>query len=503
MALKVQSLGLDGSYAIFRVSGDSPGQQIQLSLDARQASQPEDFGKSSTDLGLQVNLNSQDAAGFVDADIDQLQRLGPNDELFVRIPVNLSSGRCPDTETVGFGLQASIPVAPSQPGGDQLTSINSRFLPISLVGDSGANSPNSTVIKEYVYDSALNVNGQVVDVKIEMVSQPPYGYHFDVPTNPERFEPTISFGDGASFQEVLFEMTFFEHLPGAGVGSQIKLKNFEITAVDIDGYETVSFNDFSRYVWAGSSNSALHVVQGQGQSDYVRFEGPGGSLDGIKFNDENAVKVIYQHPVDRVRFGLGRSKSPGNDERMFSLAFSTLDEDFKNPVATTANSLVSDGISFEQTCLPPFVDLQGIEGQGSCVDASGDPLFVYQVYLSGVTQVEERFSFGLSRSWGAADGRLGDVVATGGGSALQVEGDRIVVPAGVSQFTVKVPVKKAQFTGEEELTLTILSEKEGPRLSYTEAFSDDCKSLAYVDIKSIEGQGSCEDKKAIRILSMR
>ena len=61
MALNVQSLGLDGSYAIFRISGESAGQQIQLSLDARQASQPEDFGKSATDLGLQVNLNSQDA----------------------------------------------------------------------------------------------------------------------------------------------------------------------------------------------------------------------------------------------------------------------------------------------------------------------------------------------------------------------------------------------------------------------------------------------------------
>ena len=324
MALVVDSLGLEGSYAVFRVSGGSAGEQIQLSLDARQASQPEDFGKSATDLGLQVNPNSKDAAGFVDTDIDQLQRFGPNNELFVRIPVNLNSGSCPATETVGFGLQASLPVPPSQPGGDQLTSVDSQFFPIKLDGGRAAYLNN---ISEYTYDKALDVNGQFLDVKIEMMSQPRYGYYFDKPTNPERFEPTISFGNQQSFQEVLFEMTFFEHRLGAPVGPRVRLKNFEIAAVDIDDYETVSFNDFSRYEL--NSPTRLRTVQGQPgqQRGEVRFEGPNGSLGGVQFNNTHAVKVFYQHPVDRVRFGLGRSRSPGSDQRMFSLAFSTLGED--------------------------------------------------------------------------------------------------------------------------------------------------------------------------------
>ena len=55
----------------------------------------------------------------------------------------------------------------------------------------------------------------------------------------------------------------------------------------------------------------------------MRFEGPNGSLNGVQFNDTHAVKVFYQHPVDRVRFGLGRSKSFRNDKRMFSLASGT------------------------------------------------------------------------------------------------------------------------------------------------------------------------------------
>ena len=85
---------------------------------------------------------------------------------------------------------------------------------------------------------------------------------------------------------------------------------------------------------------------------------------------------------------------------------------------------------------------------------------------------------------------------------LTVSGDQIVVPAGVSGFTVKAPVKAANFKGDEELTLTVIDEKGGKAVD-TEVFDAECQKLAHVDVVGLKEREVVRIKKAIRILSMR
>ena len=75
-----------------------------------------------------------------------------------------------------------------------------------------------------------------------------------------------------------------------------------------------------------------------------------------------------------------------------------------------------------------------------------------------------------------AEGRLGDVEVTSSAGVLTVSGDQIVVPAGVSGFTVKAPVKAANFKGDEELTLTVIDEKGGKAVDM-EVFDAECQTI--------------------------
>jgi hypothetical protein len=89
---------------------------------------------------------------------------------------------------------------------------------------------------------------------------------------------------------------------------------------------------------------------------------------------------------------------------------------------------------------------------------------------------------------------LGDVEVTSSAGVLNVIGDQIVVPAGVSGFTVKAPVKASNFKGDEELTLTVIDEKGGKAVD-TEVFEDDCSRLSEVDLRQVVATGACLDAK--------
>ena len=140
------------------------------------------------------------------------------------------------------------------------------------------------------------------------------------------------------------------------------------------------------------------------------------------------------------------------------------------------------------------VDVVGLEGKGSCEGKKGDPYFVYEVKLSEATRINERMLLDWQRSWGKSEGRLGDVEVTSSAGVLNVIGGQIVVPAGVSGFTVKAPVKAANFKGDEELTLTVIDEKGGKAVD-TEVFDDDCSRLAAVDLRQVVATGACLDAK--------
>jgi len=142
------------------------------------------------------------------------------------------------------------------------------------------------------------------------------------------------------------------------------------------------------------------------------------------------------------------------------------------------------------------VTVQKIDGNGSCKDANGDPYFVYHVRLDAATRVDERMRYELVRSWGDADGRIDGIQVTSASQIALVNwnSSEIAVPRGVSEFTVKVPIKESQFTGAEKLTLKITDER-GNLVSQTESFGEECQGLAHVDVVGIDGKGSCEDKQ--------
>ena len=172
----------------------------------------------------------------------------------------------------------------------------------------------------------------------------------------------------------------------------------------------------------------------------------------------------------------------------------TVDQGTLSLELTDANGEISSAVqALASDCEPlAHVDLKAITGQGSCVDSNGDPYVMYSVSFNKATQVNERIQLDLQRSWGRGDGRLGALEVTSGSQLLTVVNDQIVVPVGVRDFTVKVPVKRAQFTGGEHVTLTLKDEK-GGELSDQEGFAEDCAPQVAVTLDRLEPQGGCVD----------
>ncbi|MCF0134941.1 MAG: InlB B-repeat-containing protein [Lachnospiraceae bacterium] len=188
----------------------------------------------------------------------------------------------------------------------------------------------------YVYSDILaNEDGITVNARITIVNVDKYAslYVFDDDTRtPGRFSPTVNTTKDGGYG-VTFKIDFFcEDEDGEEI--PVFLNGFKVTAVDIDGGESVALTGFLNYI-TDEQKCALTITP---RTDgFTQFYGEGNLAD-CNFDDTRSFIAEYAVPVSSLQMELKNYKSTGDrptsSQRMYSINFGVAGGVFTNPKPT-------------------------------------------------------------------------------------------------------------------------------------------------------------------------
>jgi gliding motility-associated-like protein len=330
LAVVGQTVTEDAGYVRFIVTGKS-AQKVSLELaDITANGLSVDYGalKTATVLGT-ANLEAS-------IDLGQTWTVFNN---FVSIPATkLLWVRTPLKNDALIESQEKFKLIVS-PVDDALTgmevydigynSVNLNFPATTLSGTA------KTVGAVYSQTNAVTIGGQLLDARMQITnisSVPSSSFIVDNNgTNSSRFQSEID-ASSSSGSFVEYELKFYK----SGTSTQVGVKNFFVTGVDVDGREYIELNNFSSYqVGSGSLLTISNPRAG-----FTRYTGASGSLGGIDFEETASFILNYTNPIASLVFRKGNTADPGN-ARLFSIAFGNSVGNFISSISTESTSSVS------------------------------------------------------------------------------------------------------------------------------------------------------------------
>jgi gliding motility-associated-like protein len=334
LAVVGQSATEDAGYVRFILTGKA-AQKVSLELaDITAKGLAVDYGafKTTTVLGT-ANLEASIDLGKTWTVFNNFVSIPATKLLWVRTPLN-------DDALIESEEKFKLIVSPVDDAltGMEVYDINYNLVNLNFPATTLSGTAK-TVGAVYRQLNAVTIDGQVLDARMEIkgISNVTTSSYLvdNNSSNTSRFQSELNASAPAG-SYIEYELKFFK----SGTNTQVGVKNFFVTSVDVDGREYIELNNFSSYqVGSGSSLTISNPRTG-----FTRYTGSSTSLAGIDFEETASFILNYTNPIASLVFRKGNSVASSN-ARLFSMAFGNSVGTFSSSISTeSAVSVSAEGI---------------------------------------------------------------------------------------------------------------------------------------------------------------
>jgi hypothetical protein len=252
-----------------------------------------------------------------------------------------------------------------------------------------ANSVNAIYKFENIFSTTVDANVTIAEISANATLS-----NFDSgSSNVERFNPIMGSNSSGSGY-VNFKIEFVDKS-----GNPVFLKNFFMTAVDLDGKSSSvrEYNEVSGYK-EYIVNDPTGLTIGAGLNGRTKFTGLGTSVDGIPFQDNDSFIANYSAPISTLNVVVGVTGA-SSDQRQFSINFGAAGGVFttpvtvQNPQSPTITVSIDDGGDGH---LKPGIDTLGavpISGTTTTQDGQTIPMEGRTVTISVTDSANQTSNF--------------------------------------------------------------------------------------------------------------
>ncbi len=330
LAVVGQSITEDAGYVRFIVTGKA-AQKVSLEMaNITAKGLGIDYGAPATATSLgTANLEVSIDLGATWTVFNNFTTIPASKLLWVRTPLN-------DDSIIESEEKFKLIVSPVS---DALEGMEVYDIGYNLVN---LNFPTTTISGTaktvgavYRQTNAVTIGGQALDAHMKIlgitnVTSSTYVVDNNG-SNVSRFQSELNATVSAG-SYIEYELKFYK----SGTTTQVGVKNFFVTAVDVDGKEYIELNNFSSYqVGTGSSLTISNPRAG-----FTRYTGATTSLSGIAFDETASFILNYTNPIASLVFRKGNSVA-SSTARLFSMAFGNSIGNFSSSISTESTSSVS------------------------------------------------------------------------------------------------------------------------------------------------------------------
>jgi hypothetical protein len=221
----------------------------------------------------------------------------------------------------------------------QVSTFDANYQSLNIAGLTRVAGSDLAVNAVYRAPGAITIGGTSIDVLVRISAASGASVsNIDVVSS-AAFTPEVTIASNNGYVD--FELSFATNYVNATTYTPVNLRNFYLTANDIDGNEFVAFSGFDRYYLGSPTQLTVSTV-----GALTRFQGPSGSVTGTAFSEGYSVIAQYSSPVGALTVRAGQSSASG--ARQFALEVGTAG-------GTFSNQLQAGSIGSNQTIAPGAV----------------------------------------------------------------------------------------------------------------------------------------------------
>jgi hypothetical protein len=232
-----------------------------------------------------------------------------------------------------LSLGATTPVAA------QVSTFDANYQSLNITGLTRVAGSDRAVNAVYRAPAAITIGGVSIDVLVKITAASGASVSNIDAVSSAAFTPEVNIASNNGYVD--FELSFVTDYVNATTNTPVNLRNFYLTANDIDGNEFVAFSGFDRYYLGSPTQLTVSTV-----GALTQFQGPSGSVTGTAFSEGYSVIAQYSSPVGTLAIRNGQSSASG--VRQFALEIGTAG-------GTFADQLRAGSIGSNQTIAPGAV----------------------------------------------------------------------------------------------------------------------------------------------------